>query len=251
MNNPLLAKESQAYLFGNLLPHSISLGFTSRFDGNMSSVFGDKEGALDNRQRFLQAGRIDPTRLVCAQQVHGDAVACVTAADAGRGAQSHQQAIPDTDALVTNTRRLPLGIFFADCLPVFLYDAQKQVIALVHAGWRGTRMNITGKTVQAMMKQYGSVPDDIYAGFGPAIRGCCYEVGEEFTDRFRHGLVRRDNRLYLDLVRINTEQLRRRDVKQANIFDCSICTFCGNEEHFSFRREGASCGRSMAVLMIR
>jgi polyphenol oxidase len=251
MNNQLLAKESQVYLFGNLFPHSISLCFSSRRDGNMSFAHGDTTGTFHNRERFLQESRIDLQHLVCAQQVHGDAVFCVAAADAGRGARSHEGAVPDTDALITGVRRIPLAVFAADCLPVFLYDAQKQVIGLVHAGWRGTKENIVGKTIHAMMKQYGSSPDDIYAGFGPAIRSCCYEVGAEFADRFRHGLVHRDGRQYLDLVRINTEQLRRRDIKQANIFDCAICTSCLNDEYFSYRREGASCGRSMAVLMIR
>ncbi|MFA5100743.1 MAG: peptidoglycan editing factor PgeF [Candidatus Omnitrophota bacterium] len=251
MNSQLLAAEKQSYLFGNLFPHSLFLKYSGRQDGTMSFVNDGCSAALENRRAFLQTWGIDAGRIVCAKQSHGDRVACVTVSDAGRGADSAESAFADTDALITDRRRVPLAIFTADCLPVFLYDAQKQVIGVVHAGWRGTQENITGKTVQAMMKQYNCQPDDIYAGFGPAIRSCCYQVGEEFTDRFKSGLVRKENGLYLDLVRINTEQLLRREVKRVNIFDSLICTACENENYFSYRRQGPSCGRGMAVLMIR
>ena len=251
MNSALSIQERQTYLFGNLFPHSIALKVSGRQDGNMSFSHGDTAASLANRRRFLQDSGIDVSRLVCCKQVHGDTVACVSAADAGRGSQDAEGAIPDTDSLITDRRRVALAVLTADCLPVFLYDAQKQVIGLAHAGWRGTQQNITGKTVHAMMKEYDCQPDDIYAGFGPAIRSCCYRVGEEFTDRFKHGLVQRDNGYFLDLVRINTDQLLRREVKRANIFDCSLCTACRSEDHFSYRMEGPSCGRFMAVLMIR
>jgi YfiH family protein len=251
MNSQLLATESQAYLFGNLFPHSLFLKYSGRQDGTMSFVHGDGLNVLENRRRFLEPSGIDAGRLVCARQVHGERIACVTAADAGRGADSPESAFADTDALITDRRRVPLAIFTADCLPVFLYDAQKQVIGLVHAGWRGIKENLTGKTVHAMMKQYNCQPDDIYAGFGPAIRRCCYQVGEEFADRFKSGLVEHDGKLHLDLVKINTEQLLRRGVKRLNIFDSAICTACGNEDYFSYRRQGQSSGRGMAVLMIR
>lgn len=251
MNSSLLSGESQVDIFGNLFPHSLFLKYSSRQDGTMSFVHGDSEAALNNRRTFLEGSGVDAARLVCARQVHGAQIACVTDPDAGRGADSPESAFADTDALITDRRRLPLAIFTADCLPVFLYDAQKQVIGLVHAGWRGTKENITGKTVHAMMNNYGCQPENIYAGFGPAIRGCCYQVGEEFKDRFQHGLVQREDGLYLDLVKINTEQLLRREVKRLNIFDSSMCTACGPEGYFSYRREGQSSGRGMSVLMIR
>jgi polyphenol oxidase len=251
MNSQVLVKESKAFLFGNLFPHSISLGFTSRQDGNMSYTRGDATGCRVNRERFLQQIGIDASRLVCARQVHGDSVTCVSAADAGRGWDSDDTSIPDSDALITDRRRVPLAVFTADCLPVFLYDAQNQVIALVHAGWRGTQENIVGKTVHSMMKHYGCQPENIYAGFGPAIRSCCYEVGAEFADRFKHGLIHKEGRYYLDLVRANKEQLRSREVKTSNMFDSGICTFCRYDEYFSYRREGKSCARAMSVISIR
>jgi len=133
---------------------------------------------------------------------------------------------------------------------LFLYDAQQQVIGLAHAGWRGTRDNIAGKAVLAMMKEYDCRPENIYVGFGPGIRSCCYGVGEEFTAIFQHGLIRRNNLLYFDLIKANTEQLLSREIKQANIFDCSICTSCCHDEYFSYRSDGSSGGRAMAVLMM-
>ncbi|MCU0650674.1 MAG: peptidoglycan editing factor PgeF [Candidatus Omnitrophica bacterium] len=232
----------RSYLFGNLFPHSLALGFTGRNDGNMSFSSGDTSQTSTSRADFLNAFGADESRLVCARQVHGDTVVCVDSSDTD---------IPDCDALITGRRRLPLAVFTADCLPVFLYDAQRQVVAIVHAGWRGTRANIAGKTVQAMMKQFGCQPEDIYAGFGPAIRSCCYEVGEEFRDFFKTGVSEKDGKYFFDLAAANKEQLRKREIKEENIFDSRICTSCRNEEYFSYRREGGSCGRSMSVVFLR
>jgi hypothetical protein len=247
----LVVSEHQSYLFSNLFPHSITMGFSGRHDGNMSFSHGDCRDSRINRQRFLQGLDIEASRLVCVKQVHGDSIACVTGSDAGRGWDDPGRSIPDTDALITGQRRVALSIMTADCLSVFLYDAQNGVIGLVHAGWRGTFGNITGKTVQAMMKTFDCRPENIYAGFGPSMRGCCYEVGEEFAERFTYGLISKDGRFYLDLAAVNTRQLLSREIKRENIFDSGVCTSCNGGDCFSYRREKDSAGRSMSVIMMR
>ena len=224
--------------------------FSSRHLENMSLFYGDTKNSLDNRNNFLRGLGIDYRHLVCARQVHGSRIKYVKEEDLGRGSLASADSIPDSDAFITDKKNLPLAIFTADCLSVFLYDPKVKAIGLIHAGWRSTKDAITEKTIQAMRKTFGTHPQDLYAGFGPSIRSCCYEVGSEFSNLFTHGLIRRENSYYLDLTGINREQLLNSGVKDEFIFDPGICTSCRNEDFFSFRNEGASCGRIMSVAIL-
>jgi len=217
----------------------------------MSLAYGDTRDSLKNREAFLRTLGIASVQLVCAQQVHGDTVAAVRGADRGRGALTQDSAIPGTDALVTGERQVPLGIFTADCLSVFLYDPLTPAAGIVHAGWKSSRQHITAKAVSMMQQLFHSRPEDLHAWFGPSMRSCCYEVQEEFRGYFPTGVRERDGRHYLDLVSLNSEELRQAGVGEGHIADSGICTSCRRDEYFSFRREGRECGRMLSVIMLR
>lgn len=218
---------------------------------NMSLNHAKVKDSLDNRRDFLNKLDIDYQDLVCTRQVHGSRVKSVEEKDRGSGATSYDNAIADTDALITNKENLPLAIFTADCLPVFLYDHYSRTIGLIHAGWRGTKDKITAKTIGLMQEEFNIQPAHLRAGFGPAIRGCCYEVGEDFNNYFTYGITERSSRYYLDLIEINKRQLLESGVKEKNIIDSKDCTFCRNSDFFSSRKEGAGCGRMMSVMMLK
>lgn len=225
--------------------------FSNRKHKNMSLFYGDTKNALNNRRVFLEGLGIDYQDLVCAKQSHGSSVEYIGSDDKGKGALNYGEAIAVTDALVTDKKNLPMAVFTADCLPVFLYAPKTPCVALIHAGWRGTKHGITVKTVGLMRERFGLRPDEIYAAFGPAIRSCCYEVGDEFAGFFSFGLVRRNNRHYLDLPQINKQQLLDSGIKESNMSDYAVCTSCRNSEYFSYRQEGSSCGRMISVIMLR
>lgn len=217
----------------------------------MSLAYGDTAGSLINRREFLGVLGIDCAALVCADQVHGSAASFVSLNDKGRGALDAKAAIRATDALVTNIDNLPLAIFTADCLSIFFYDPAYKVIGLAHAGWRGTKDKIALKTVQLMQDKFASKAQDILAGFGPALKSCCYEVGREFHGYFSSGLHQRGKRLYLDLPGINKNQLLSAGILEKNIFDPGHCTHCRSDLYFSYRRDNKAAGRMMSVMMMR
>jgi hypothetical protein len=217
----------------------------------MSFYYGDTKGALDNRKHFLAKLGIDFQNLVCARQIHGSAVKYVLKEDRDRGALSYDTSIPDTDALITDKRNLPLAVFTADCLPIFLYDSKMPAIGLVHAGWRSTQENIIARIVDLMKEKFNTPIGKLMVGFGPGIRRCCYEVEKKFIDFFSFSLMEKNNRYYLDLVGINKKQLLDLGVDHLNIFDSGVCTSCQNENFFSYRKEGKNCGRMMSVLMLK
>jgi len=250
MPHPAAARNREYYLFEGFPDLNLVCGFTTRILGNMSLDYGNTQGALENRKNFLNNLGIDYHDLVCAKQVHADKARYVREYDKGKGAIFSDSSISDTDAFITDEKNLPLAIFTADCLPIFLYDSKTSSIGLVHGGWRGTKDNIVSKAVGLMKEKFNTQPRDLYIGFGPSIRSCCYEVGREFSGFFPHGVIERNNRYYLDLAQINKKQLLELGVKEVNIFDSGVCTSCRNENFFSYRKEGNNCGRMMSVIML-
>jgi len=245
-----LLKTAENLIFANLADPRPIATFSSRLNQNMSLSYGDTRNSLDNRKDFLQGLGIDFQNLVCAKQIHKGNVRYVTEQDKGRGALSCETSIPDADALITDKKNLPLVVFTADCLSVFLYDPIKPAIGLVHAGWRSSKEDLTAKTLRLMQEQFNTRISDLYAGFGPAIRTCCYEVGQDFQEYFGQNVINRGSRYYADLAGINKKQLLESGVKEKNIFDSQICTSCRNVEFFSYRKDRKDYGRIMSVIML-
>ncbi len=225
--------------------------FSTRSLKNMSLVYGDTQDSIINRKDFLGPLGIDYRDLVCAKQTHSDHVRCVREQDRGKGALSYDASIPETDALITDIKDLPLAVFTADCLSLFLYDPLKPAIGLVHAGWRGSRWNIAAGALRQMQALFGTELISLKVRFGPCIGSCCYEVGPGFRENFPEGVKERENRYYLDLVEVNKRQLLSLGVSPSNMFFSDICTSCRNEEFFSFRKEGKTCARMMSVMMLK
>ncbi|MFA5362497.1 MAG: peptidoglycan editing factor PgeF [Candidatus Omnitrophota bacterium] len=223
---------------------------SGRSDGNMSLSNGDTQYSLRNRRNFLSGLGINYEHAVAVKQPHSGVVRYADALDRGRGADSYSTAIPDADALVTDKKHVPLVILTADCLSIFLYDAKTPAIGLVHAGWRGTKERIAMNSVYFMHHYCGTDPGGLSVFFGPALRKCCYEVGEEFRDFFPHEVAEKDARLYFDPAAANKKQLLDAGVRRENIRDCGVCTGCNPEEYFSYRKQGRECGRILSVLML-
>lgn len=217
----------------------------------MSLVYGPLENSIRNRKHFLEQFGIDYRDLVSCHQAHGANVKAAEESDRGRGSIITDNLIANTDALITNKRQLPLAMFTADCLSVFLFDAKNEAIGIAHAGWKGTREQITAKAVLAMVEKFKTDTMLLEVGFGPCLRECCYEVGKEFNDYFDSGLIKKKEKLYLDLIAINKKQLLSLGVKEKNISDSKICTSCDNDEYFSYRKEGIACGRMISVIMLK
>jgi len=187
---------------------------------------------------------VDVPMVFWRKQVHGDGI---LTAQGGAGAS---KGCPDADAYITDEKGLPIAIRTADCVPVLIFDPNRRVIGLAHAGWRGTYKSIAAKTVQQMQIKYASVPSELKVVLGPSIRQCCYQVGEEFRDYFPSHVKDRGGYLYADVVNANRDQLLQAGVRQENIFDSGICTCC-DKGYFSFRRDGGKAGRMITLMMLK
>ncbi len=105
---------------------------------NLGLHVGDEPAnVMRNRARAVAAFGVALDATVFARQVHGTAAASVGPEDGGRGAASENDAVDDTDILVTASPGITLAILVADCVPLALVDPAAHVLAAVHAGWRG------------------------------------------------------------------------------------------------------------------
>jgi polyphenol oxidase len=251
MPEQVIFKSESAPFFAEEFSLGVTCAFSNRASGNMSIRRADKEDALLNRKAFLEKLGIDYKDLVCAKQVHSNNVTYAKFEDKGRGALLYDEAISDTDAFITGEKNMPIAVFTADCLSIFLFDPKHKAIGLIHAGRRSTKENISAATILKMKEHLGTKAPDIYAAFGSSIRGCCYEVGKELKEFFPEDIEERNGRLHLDLINANKKQLAYAGIQSSRIFDCGICTSCRNDEYFSYRKEGESCGRMMSVIMLK
>jgi YfiH family protein len=152
----------------------------------------------------------------------------------------------DADGVVSDVPALHFVLTFADCVPLLFLDRARGAIGLAHAGWRGTAAGIGPAVVSALIRNFGSRPQDIQVGIGPSIGPCCYEVGLEVTASFRkHGFspAMRGNRL--DLWESTAHQLRSAGVRRVEV--AGICTRCNTDQFFSHRGENGVTGRFALV----
>jgi len=228
---------------------------------NLSLSVGDDPGCvLENRHRLATAFGAAPGDFVFARQVHGAGVRVVTEADRGSGAFRLDDAVDDTDALVTTSPEVVLAILTADCVPIVLHDPVAGVLACVHAGWRGTVAGVTAATL-AVMQGLGTCPSDVVAGIGPAVGADRYQVGPDVHQavtrsfgpaaaQFIHPDPSAPGRWLLDLRSANRHALRLAGVPGARIYATDIPTG-PVPGHFFSDRAARPCGRLALAARLR
>jgi polyphenol oxidase len=182
----------------------------------------------------------------------------VTSENRGNGIFK-EQAFDGVDGFMTNEKNVVLTLFFADCVPLFFYDPQNHVIALSHAGWKGTAKQIGIKTVRAMNETFGSEPKNIRVGIGPSIGHCCYEVSEdvkkEFDLSFNDDIIASVVQSYKDKYRIdlwkaNELSLISCGILKEHIEMSALCTQCHSDTFFSHRSMGAMRGSQVGIMAL-
>jgi YfiH family protein len=203
---------------------------------NLGLHVGDDAAAVvTNRSRAAAAFGAALGDLVFARQTHRVAAAHVTPDDAGRGTTSEEDALPGIDIVVTSAPEVTLVILVADCVPLALVDPAAHVLAVVHAGWRGTAAGAVGAALGAMSEQ-GARPERVVAFVGPAVAPERYQVGDEVRDALAAAAAGRDGpdaavarpdgpgRWLVDLVAANRGQLLAGGVAPEHIFESGVTT---------------------------
>ena len=200
------------------------------------------------------------------KQVHGNRVVVIRRGKQdGAAAGSREEA----DAMATDDPAIAVAVVAADCVPLLLADRRRGAVAAVHAGWRGTAARVAPAAVDVMQREFGSLPADLVAAVGPAIGGCCYEVGSELVDAFaaagherylidRWFLARppergsrEPGRLRLDIPGATRDQLILAGVPEGDVHVAGLCSAMNLELMTSFRVERARAERIAGVIKAR
>ena len=163
-------------------------------------------------------------------QVHGANVRIIKAID------DRKNNGEKADGLVTSLKNVPLLIFTADCVPLVFYDKEKEVVALAHAGWRGTYDNIAEEIIEILVNDYNCEKENIKVIIGPSVSGDSYEVSYELVEKC-------GDKYYLDLWVINKGLLERIGILDKNITLTNFCTVKDNNQFFSYRLDNATTKR--------
>lgn len=256
--------------FQNLLKYEPVLvhGFTTRLGGvsagdcrslNMGFNRDDtKENVLANYKRVSETLEIDYRKMVFSNQVHENRIRAVDESDRGKGIL-YDSDIIGYDGLVTASRDVVLVTFYADCVPIMLFDPKNKVICSAHSGWRGTVKEIAGEAVTVMEREYGCKAEDIEAAVGPSIGKCCFEVGVEVYDEFITKLewsskfccLKENNKWNIDLHGIIRQTLINRGVDGNRVCMGNICTMCNTDMFFSYRGDKGKTGSMAAIMNLR
>lgn len=259
-----MAAREDIVIGSETFPAGAVLCFSTRQGGVSEGIYesmnpdprrGDALASVrENCRRLGIATGFAPEDMVMTDQVHGDTILKVTEEDRGTGL--FREIKTKGDALITDRKGVALTVFTADCTPILLYDPHRRAIGAVHAGWRGTAIDIAGKTVARMQREYGCRPEDIRAVIGPCISACCFETRGEVPDAMRRllgdasesAIVTTGDRYHVDLKRINKLLLERAGVQRVEII--KHCTACETDLFWSHRRMGLQRGSLAAVIML-
>ncbi len=208
--------------------------------------FGDKQDSVN-----LEKLGIKMDNIIMGEQVHGKRVKKLINCKTKR--------IKGIDGMITSKSAI-LGIRTADCLPIFLYDPVKRIIAAIHAGWRGLHKGIIKNALKELI-ELGGGPMNLKVAIGPHIQVCCYKVSKGRIRKFQ--MTNASDRLhlssnnpfselrlnswYLNLSKIALFQLKSSGIKNSNIEISDICTSC-DQNYWSFRRDGIKSGRMINIL---
>lgn len=217
-----------------------------RADGNMKLANNrlDNDDIPHNRIKFLEKHSIDSHNVISADLEHNNTVRVVTVADLGK-------VIPKCDGLITFEKNLFLSVTVADCLPIVIFHPGKEILCLLHAGWRGLESKIIDKALTTLQGTYKIDSAELLVGIGPAIGPCHYEVNTDLAEKFSqypNVAIERDSKVFLDLKKIAQKQLMELGILPRNITTSDICTYCQSDTYFSHRKDQSNPVQAMMVV---
>lgn len=216
----------------------ISIGPFTSF--NLADHVGDNvHSVASNRLQLRSLLPQLPAEPLWLRQVHG----C--------GAVLAERVVPgiEADASICRDEHHVCAVLSADCLPLLLCDDSANVVAAVHAGWRGLADGVIETTITGMCV----TPGRLLAWLGPAIGPQAFEVGDDVRTIFvtRNAaaasafVALKPGKWLCNLYLLARQRLAAAGVTR--IYGGNFCTVNDADRFYSYRRDGQT-GR-MATLI--
>jgi len=209
---------------------------------NLGLRTGDNFADIEkNRAKFFKEISIHQDQIAFTDQIHS-----------ARAIVIEQSGIySKSDALITARKGLFLAIQAADCFPIFLYDPKNQIIAAIHAGWRGVVDGIIENTISSLCTVFSTDSSDLFAAVGPGLQRECFEVREDVYNLVdRKYMTQHPDRTkkFFDLQSLIEDRLINIGIIKEHVDLIPLCTKCENNLFFSYRRDKAQSGRMMGII---
>ena len=254
----LLSKYKSLFHFSTTKNGGVSSGNYESF--NLSFNSGDEEeNVSENRRRLREILAISEESVFIPYQTHGDKIIIIDSEVNNKSDEEKAKLFYGVDALITHQRNICIAVSTADCVPVLIFDPVKEVIASIHAGWRGTVNKIVLKTISVMQEKYACIPSDLIAAIGPSISQKYFEVGDEVVESFRNAgfslkeigsINSATQKMHIDLWEANKILLIEEGILLEKIEISGLCTYSNPDMFFSARRQTIRSGRMLTGAML-
>ena len=241
---------------------NIKHGFFNRLGGKSRGIYkslncgpgssDQKKNIYGNLTIVLKKIKATSKKVILLNQIHSNKFYYI-----GKKGASKKKKF-NGDAIITSQKNIPIGVLTADCVPILIYDKNKNMISAIHAGWKGAYKGIIKNVIRFMIKN-GCSPKTITAAIGPCISIKNYEIKKDFKDKF----VKKDkkNKVFFKKIKDKTyfslndyvySELRALNIKNIEIINKD--TFNIKNNFFSARRSigrnESDYGRNISIIMI-
>ena len=227
-------------------------GFSKGFYKGLNCGKGSKDkkkNILKNLMYVAKKIQIKKNKLILMHQTHSNKVIEIK--------KNNYRSKIESDAIITKMKGFALGVMTADCVPIIIYDNKNNIIACVHAGWRGALSGIIENTIKKIKKI--NFKNEIFASVGPCIGKKSYEVDFRFYKKFVARSI--NNKVYFknknkrkklfNLRKFVADKLLRLNVKIDHV---NYDTYSEKNNFFSFRRSQKlrenDYGRCLSVISL-
>ena len=246
------------------LVHCYTLSAYSFDIGSNDTYKLKKETISENYQKLANSLQISKKAILRPYQTHTDVVKCIQ--KPYNEFTIFPEELTNVDGLLTNQKEIIFSLSYADCTPIYLYDPVKKVVGNIHSGWQGTLKGIGKIATKTMIDNYECNPRDIICCFGPHIKKCHFEVGENVANDFEKqysymrdikeiiqytGQKNGEKKYNIDTTKINQNLMLELGLRIENIIDSGLCTVCQKEQMHSYRAQGKIAGRNTAFIGIK
>jgi YfiH family protein len=249
--------------------------FATHFFTTRRWKLGEPAATQSGWLEVADAVGVELDRLGRLHQVHG---AAAVVRRKGAEQPRREDALDEADIVLTDDAAQAITIRVADCQPILIVDQRTRAVAAAHAGWRGLAARVPRVTVERLVSEYGSRPQDLLVAIGPSIGACCYEVGADVRASFASfadaeverwfavepsllagnpsvatlSATRRPDHWFFDGWQCARDQLMSAGVPSDQIFVAGLCTASHGGAFCSYRRDGAgAAGRMVGVIKLR
>ena len=241
---------------------TIRHGFFNKKGGQSKGIYKSLNcgmGSLDNKKNVNKnlktaCQRLAPNyeRLILLNQVHSNKFHFLN-----KNYKNYKKKLTG-DALITNQKKIIIGILTADCVPILIYDKNRKIISAIHAGWKGIYKGIVRKVIKFLLKS-GSESKNLIATIGPCISEKSYEIKKDFKTKFLKQSKKNEiffkkikNKTYFSLNKYVYSELKKLGVNNLEIINKD--TFDPKNNFFSARRsihnKENDYGRNISIIMI-